>query len=69
MNSSASETKGRSGSPSVFEATGLTKDYDDGQVHALRGVDCKIGEGEFVAIVGPERKRKDHVATNVGRAG
>ncbi len=37
----------------VFEASGLKKNYDDGQVQALRGVDFRIGAGEFVAIVGP----------------
>lgn len=40
-------------SETVFEASGLKKDYDDGQVQALRGVDFRIGAGEFVAIVGP----------------
>ena len=38
---------------SVFEAIGLRKDYDDGRVPALRGVDFRIVEGEFVAITGP----------------
>jgi len=37
----------------VFEAIGLKKHYDDGQVQALRGVDFRIGQGEFVAITGP----------------
>jgi ABC-type lipoprotein export system ATPase subunit len=37
----------------VFEATGLKKDFDDGQVEALRGLDFQIAEGEFVAITGP----------------
>ena len=36
----------------VYEGTGLKKDFDEGTVHALRGVDIKIAEGEFVAIVG-----------------
>lgn len=38
---------------SVYEARGLKKEYDDGQVQALRGVDFRIKEGEFVAILGP----------------
>src|SRR5437763_5884667 len=43
----------RSGdTPFVFEAAGVKKDYDEGQVHALRGVDFQIADGEFVAIVG-----------------
>jgi ABC-type lipoprotein export system ATPase subunit len=37
----------------VFEAIGLKKDFDDGQVEALRGLDFQIAEGEFVAITGP----------------
>lgn len=37
----------------VFRASGLTKEFDDGQVQALRGVDFCIHAGEFVAITGP----------------
>ena len=37
----------------VFEAAGLEKRYDDGQVQALRGVTFRIAPGEFVAITGP----------------
>ncbi len=37
----------------VFQAAGLTKEFDDGQVKALRGVDFCIKAGEFVAITGP----------------
>ncbi|HEY5894945.1 MAG TPA: ABC transporter ATP-binding protein [Chthoniobacterales bacterium] len=37
----------------VFEARDLRKDFDDGQVHALRGVDFRIAEGEFIAVIGP----------------
>ena len=37
----------------LFEAAGLTKDYDDGRVAALRGIDMAIRHGEFVSIVGP----------------
>src|SRR5688500_11726029 len=36
----------------VFEARDLKKEFDDGQVQALRGVDFRIGQGEFVAVVG-----------------
>jgi len=50
----AAPTTGRSnGAACIYEATGLVKEFDDGQVHALRGVDFKIDEGEFVAITGP----------------
>lgn len=37
----------------VFEACGLKKEYDDGQVQALRGVNFRITQGEFVVIIGP----------------
>jgi ABC-type lipoprotein export system ATPase subunit len=37
----------------VFEAKGLKKEFDDGRVQALRGVDFRIEPGEFVAIIGP----------------
>ena len=38
---------------SAFEAAGLEKKYDDGQVQALRGVTFRVAPGEFVAITGP----------------
>ncbi len=37
----------------LLEAKGLTREFDNGQVKALRGVDFAIHEGEFVAITGP----------------
>src|SRR6266436_6071732 len=37
----------------VFEASELKKEFDDGQVRALRGVDFRIAQGEFVAVIGP----------------
>ena len=38
---------------SLLEAKALTRDFDEGHVKALRGVDFSIDEGEFVAITGP----------------
>jgi putative ABC transport system ATP-binding protein len=37
----------------LIEAKGLTREFDDGQVRALRGADFSIQEGEFIAITGP----------------
>jgi ABC-type lipoprotein export system ATPase subunit len=37
----------------VFEAIGIVKEFDDGQVQALRGVDFRVAQGEFIAITGP----------------
>lgn len=37
--------------PSALSATGLEKRY--GGVHALRGVDIEVGEGELVGLLGP----------------
>lgn len=36
----------------VYRAVDLKKEYDDGQVPALRGVNFSIGQGEFVSIIG-----------------
>ena len=38
---------------SVYEAHGLKKLFDEGQVQALRGVTFQIKQGEFVAVIGP----------------
>lgn len=36
----------------IYEAIGLKKQFDNGKVVALRGLDLNIRQGEFVAIVG-----------------
>ena len=36
----------------VIVTRGLTREYEGG-VHALRGVDVSVAEGEFVAVTGP----------------
>jgi predicted ABC-type transport system involved in lysophospholipase L1 biosynthesis ATPase subunit len=65
MNSNSSGPK-ETGSACVFEASSLKKDFDDGQVLALRGVDFKIAEGEFVAIVGPSGSGKTTLLQMLG---
>ncbi len=37
----------------LLEAKALAREFDEGQVKALRGVDFSINEGEFIAITGP----------------
>jgi len=50
----------------VYEAAGLTKHYDDGQVQALRGLDFGIGDGEFVAIIGQSGSGKSTLLQMLG---
>jgi hypothetical protein len=38
---------------------GLTKTYKNG-VQALKGIDLDVEEGDFFAMLGPERRRQDH---------
>jgi putative ABC transport system ATP-binding protein len=50
----------------VFEAIGVKKEYDDGQVQALRGVDFQIREGEYVAIIGQSGSGKSTLLQMLG---
>ena len=54
------------GAGTVFEALGLKKEYDDGKVQALRGVNLRINEGDFVAIVGPSGSGKSTLLQMLG---
>jgi len=54
--------------PLVFEARGLKKVYDMGevQVHALRGVDLDLFEGELVVLLGPSGSGKSTLLNILG---
>ncbi len=52
---------------SLVEVRDLARDYRFGadDVHALRGVTFDIGEGDYVAIVGPFRAASLPIATTL----
>jgi putative ABC transport system ATP-binding protein len=63
----ASPSNGNS-SRTVFVARGLTKVYHMGEfdVHALRGVDLDLYEGEFVVLLGPSGSGKSTLLNILG---
>ncbi len=50
----------------IFAAAGLKKEYDDGTVKALRGIDFRIQQGEFVAVVGQSGSGKSTLLQMLG---
>jgi len=56
------------GPVAVFQARGITKVYSMGEVHvhALRGVDLDLYEGEFVVLLGPSGSGKSTLLNILG---
>lgn len=56
------------GRASVFQARGITKVYHVGEVdvHALRGVDLDLYEGEFMVLLGPSGSGKSTLLNILG---
>lgn len=56
------------GRTSVFQARGITKVYHVGEVdvHALRGVDLDLCEGEFMVLLGPSGSGKSTLLNILG---
>jgi len=52
----------------VFQARALTKTYrmGDAAVHALRGVDLDVAEGEFIVLLGPSGSGKSTLLNILG---
>ncbi|HET8624993.1 MAG TPA: ABC transporter ATP-binding protein [Gemmatimonadales bacterium] len=59
---------GRSDAPPVLQTVALTKVYQMGEVrvHALRGVDLAISEGEFMVLLGPSGSGKSTLLNILG---
>ncbi len=50
----------------LLEARSVTKEYDQGRIQALRGVDLAVAPGEFVTISGPSGSGKSTLLQLLG---
>ena len=66
MNPSSPNSNASHSDACVFEARNLKKEYDDGRVQALRGVNFRITQGEFVAIIGASGSGKTTLLQMLG---
>ena len=53
-------------SQAIIETRDLKKDYEGGQIQALRGVDFSVGMGEFVSVMGPSGCGKSTLLNLIG---
>jgi putative ABC transport system ATP-binding protein len=58
----------QSDAPPVFRLVGLRKTYGEGEaaVHALRGVDLTVGDGELLVLLGPSGSGKSTLLNVLG---
>jgi putative ABC transport system ATP-binding protein len=54
--------------PAIYRTAGLTKSYGEGEtaVHALRGVDLTVHEGEMLVLLGPSGSGKSTLLNILG---
>ena len=66
MNDRSADSLRPSAEEPVFKAVGLEKHYDDGQVHALRGISFSINSGQFISVVGASGSGKTTLLQMLG---
>ncbi len=54
------------GEESFIEIHNLIKDYDNGTIKALNGIDLEINKGDFISIIGPSGSGKSTLLNMLG---